>query len=115
GATAPQIAAMLRFLCGFGDDWGKFELGAGVSHGKYTWNDLCYEDLCAQKVGTVTWANVEIGRERRWASGFTMRYFFGYGHVIAGDLVCQGAPSPPCMAADGYDTTYAGIAFGGAF
>jgi len=117
-ANAPQLSAMMHFLAG--GVRSKVTIGAGISHGKYKWEELfCFdcEDGPVTKSGTVTWGNVEIGGEHRFWSGFALRYFGGYGHIIAGDLVCDNAPSGcgPYYQSDGYNVIYTGIGVGGAF
>jgi hypothetical protein len=117
-ANAPQISMMTRWLGG--GLRSKVTIGAGISHGKYTWSELfCFdcEDGPVTKTGTVTWGNVEIGGEHRFWSGFALRYFGGYGHIIAGDLVCDNAPAGcgPYYQNDGYNVVYTGIGVGGAF
>ena len=120
GTGGPQAAAMLRLLAG--GDRSKFSLGAGVSGGKYTWRDYLGfpdDEGPPRKAGTVAWANVEIGGEHRFRNGFALRYFGGYGRLIAGDLVCEaGARYDDCVMFykdDGYNLIYTGIAVGYAF
>ena len=52
---------------------------------------ICIENDCTRKSGTVAWGNLEIGGAHRFRSGFAMKYFGGYGRLIAGDLVCDEA------------------------
>ena len=116
GNAGPQAAAMMRML--LGGDRSKLVIGAGASGGKYTWDELCFDDGCAEKSGTVAWGNLEIGGEHRFRSGFALRYFGGYGHVLAGNLACVGASYDHCVsfhAHDGYSLVYTGVAFGYAF
>lgn len=123
GLAGPQAAAMLRMLSG--GERSKFTLGAGVSGGKYSWKEFCFDcDDLASKSGTVAWANLEIGGEHRFWSGFALRYFGGYGHIIAGDLACDDSPTASPSAFDncvrfhqddGKNIVYTGIALGGAF
>ena len=116
-ANAPQGAAMLRWLGG--SHWSRFTIGAGISGGQYKWRDWsCFYDTCPTKSGTVAWGNVEIGAELRSSSGFALRYFGGYGHIIAGDLVCD-PPATSCgpyYQNDGYNLIYIGaVAVGYSF
>jgi hypothetical protein len=115
-ANAPQGAAMLRWLGG--SQWSKFTIGAGISGGQFKWMDLaCFYDTCPTKSGTVAWGNVEIGGELRTPSGFALRYFGGYGHIIAGDLVCD-PPATSCgpySQNDGYNLIYVGVGVGYSF
>ena len=115
-ANAPQGAGMIRWLGG--NQRAKFTIGAGISGGKYKYTDLsCFYDTCPTKSGTVAWGNVEIGGELRSSNGFALRYFGGYGHIIAGDLVCD-PPATSCgpyYQNDGYNLIYVGIAVGYSF
>jgi hypothetical protein len=62
------------------------------------------------------WANLEIGGEHRFFGGFAIRYFGGYGHIIAGDLTCDStAGTCPYSPSDGRNLIYTGVALGGAF
>ena len=117
-ANAPQVAAMTRLLAG--GVRSKVTIGAGISHGGYKWEELsCFdcENGPATKSGTVTWGNIEVGGEHRFWSGFALRYFGGFGHIVSGDLVCDNAPSGcgPYYQDDGYSVVYTGIGVGGAF
>ena len=113
-----QASAMTRLLLG-ASRRARFTIGAGISGGKYDWKESCFDcDEVAEKIGTVAWGNLEIGGEHRFESGFALRYFGGYGHIVAGDLVCTGYATASCVAYhqnDGRDTIYTGIALGGAF
>jgi hypothetical protein len=115
-ANAPQGAAMLRWLVG--NELAKFTIGAGISGGQYKWWDWAsFYDTTATKSGTVAWGNVEIGAEIRTRSGFALRYFGGYGHIIAGDLVCD-PPATSCgpyYQNDGYNLIYIGVGVGYSF
>jgi len=120
GMGGPQLAAMVRLLAG--GDRSKFIVGAGVSGGRYTWEDyLAFPDDegSPRKSGTVAWGNLAIGGEHRFRNGFALKYFGGYGHVIAGDLVCEaGARHDVCVMFhedDGDSLIYTGIAVGYAF
>jgi hypothetical protein len=116
GETGPQFAAMPRFL--FWGDRSKVFIGTGVSGGDYKWTKYCYETICAEKRGRVMWGNAEVGAEHRFRSGFAMRYFGGYGRVLAGDLPCVGDTSDECVRSnqsDGREIIYTGLALGGAF
>jgi len=96
----------------------RLELGAGVSHGDHRWRDLCGDEICAQKTGTVTWANLEIGGAHRWRNGFSLKYFAGYGRIVAGALVCDSYTVDSCVANykdAGRERIYTGFAFGWAF
>lgn len=112
-----QGSAMIHMLAG--GERSKLTIGAGISGGKYTWRESCLDcDEGAVKNGTVAWGNVEIGGEHRFSSGFAIRYFGGYGHIIAGDLVCDSTFNNDCVQYhrdDGYDVMYGGIGLGGAF
>jgi len=111
-----QLAVMPRFF--FWGDRSKVFIGTGVSGGDYEWTKICYETICAEKRGRVMWGNAELGAEHRFRSGFAMRYFGGYGRVIAGDLPCVGDTADECMRSDqnsGREIVYTGFALGGAF
>jgi hypothetical protein len=69
GAASLQGAAMTRLR--LGGDWSRAEIGAGVSYGKHVWQDLCGDEVCAQKGGTVARAN-DDGRELLYTG-------FGFG------------------------------------
>lgn len=117
GLAGPQAAVMTRKL--LGGDRSKFVIGAGLSGGQYRWEDLCIDsDGCTQKTGLVAWGNLEIGGAHRFGNGFALRYFGGYGRLIAGDLACEQATSAHCMTYhqnDGYNLVYTGVAIGYAF
>jgi hypothetical protein len=117
-ANAPQLAAMIHFLAG--GVRSKVTFGVGASHGQYKWEEFpCFdcENGPVTKSGNVTWGNIEIGGEHRFWSGFALRYFGGFGHIVSGDLVCDNAPSGcgPYYQNDGYNIIYTGIGVGGAF
>ena len=114
GATP---AAMIRWLGG--GQRSKVTIGAGISGGKYKWTEFCFDcdNGPVTKSGTVAWGNLEIGGEHQFWSGFSLRYFGGYGHIIAGDLVCD-PPATSCgpyYQDDGYYVVYTGIAVGYSF
>ena len=114
----PQGAAMIHWLAG--GLRSKVTIGVGVSGGKYKWTQFCIDDCDngpATKSGTVAWGNFEIGGEHRFWSGFALRYFGGYGRIIAGNLVCD-PPATSCgpyYQNDGYDLVYTGIGLGYSF
>lgn len=95
-------------------------LGAGISGGGYKWKEFCL-DACANgpvtKSGAVAWGNLELGFERRFSSGFVIRDFLGYGHVIAGNLTCDQPANicGPYYQPDGYSLIYVGAALGYSF
>lgn len=115
--SGPQGSVMMHVLAG--GERSKLTLGAGVSGGKYTWVEWCIDcDDGARKNGTVAWGNVEIGGEHRFWNGFALRYFGGYGHIIAGDLVCDTTNNSHCVQYhqnDGYYVIYTGVGLGYAF
>jgi hypothetical protein len=117
GVTGPQGSVMTHLFTG--GSWSKLSIGAGISGGQFHWRDITAFDCddCSGKVGTVAWGNVEIGGALRLPGGFAFRYFSGYGHIIAGDLVCD--PGPDNCARlhpnDGHNLIYAGVGIGGAF
>jgi len=116
GDASGQLGAMTHLR--FGGSWSRVELGAGLSYGKHVWQDLCGDEICAQKRGTVTRANLELGGTHRWPHGFSMRYFVGYGQVVSGDLVCESYSIDNCVANhqnDGRAMIYTGFAVGGSF
>src|SRR5665213_703087 len=54
------------------------------------------------------WGNPELGGELRLPSGLALRHFGGYGHIFAGDLVCD-PPATSCgpyYQNDGYNLIY---------
>jgi hypothetical protein len=115
GSAGPQVALMPRLR--LGNLYTVVTLGAGVSYGKYRWDDGCSPD-CSPTVrtGTVTWGNLEAGIEHRLRSGFSVRYFAGYGHVIAGQLTCTtGTFCDVEDQNDGRSLFYLGAAVGWAF
>jgi len=120
GTGGPQAAAMVRMLAG--GDRSKFVIGAGVSGGRTIWHDWAGfpdDEGTIQKIGTVAWGNVEIGGAHRFRTGFALKYFGGYGHIIAGDLACpSGSRQDDCLMFhkdDGHNLIYTGIAVGYAF
>ena len=117
-ANAPQASAMIRWLGG--GLRSKVTIGGGVSGGKYKWTEFCFDcdDGPVTKSGTVAWGNVEIGGEHRFWNGLALRYFGGYGHIIAGHLDCQNATPTTCeqyYEDDGTNVIYTGFGVGGAF
>ena len=116
GYDSPQIAAMSHLL--LGGDRSKVTIGAGVSGGHHTFEAICVDTICARKTGTVAWVDLEIGGAHRWPGGLSMRYFAGYGRVVAGHLVCDTETHDECVtnhANEGRDRVYTGFAFGFAF
>jgi len=115
GAAGPQASAMTHVLLG-PSGRSKFAVGAGISGGKYSWRPFCVDcDEDAPKTGSVMWGNVEIGGEHRFGSGFALRYFGGYGHIVMGDLTCDPkAGNCPYSPSDGRNLIYTGVALGGA-
>jgi len=64
------------------------------------------------------WSRAEIGATHRWPSGFSMRYFVGYGRVVAGDFSCEEPAVDACLANhpnDGRELLYTGFGVGGSF
>ena len=117
-ANALQSATMVRWLGG--GQRSKVTIGAGVSWGKYTWQEyFCIDcDYVVHKSGTVVWGNVEIGGEHRFWNGFALRYFGGYGRIVAGDFTCDTLDDPVCTRYyqnDGTSIVYTGIGIGRAF
>jgi hypothetical protein len=116
GVTGPQIALMPRLLLGQGRS--VLVLGAGVSRGKFTSNNFCFDDdSCAHRAGMANWVNAEIGGEYRWPGGLSFRYFGGYGRAFADNLACAGNAIDECDAHPdlGRSLVYTGFAFGQAF
>jgi hypothetical protein len=118
GASGFQGSAMTHFLLG-DSARSRFAVGAGISGGKYSWREFCFDcDDPAEKTGNVMWGNLEVGGEHRFFGGFAVRYFGGYGHVVAGDLVCTSDATSYCAQMSreaGRDIIYTGVALGGAF
>jgi hypothetical protein len=119
GLSGFQGSAMTHFLLGDSSQ-SRFAVGAGISGGKYTWKESCLIDCDdpAEKTGSVMWGNLEVGGEHRFFGGFAIRYFAGYGHVVAGDLVCTSDMNSGCASLSretGRDIIYTGVALGGAF
>jgi hypothetical protein len=118
GATGAQGAAMVRLLRG--DLRSKVVLGAGVSGGHYSWFRICMDtaNTCPKKEGNVVWANFELGGAYRSRAGFALRYFVGYGRIVAGKYDCVGDTRDYCLAHyldDGRNLIYLGLALGYAF
>ena len=118
GATGAQGAAMLRLLRG--DLRSKVVIGAGVSGGHYSWFRICMDtaNTCPKKEGNVVWANFELGGAYRSHAGFALRYFFGYGRIVAGKYDCVGDTRDYCLSHyrdDGRNLLYLGVALGYAF
>jgi hypothetical protein len=116
GDASLQGGAMTHLR--FGGAWSRMEIGAGLSYGKRVWQDLCGDELCAQKSGTVLRANLEMGVTHRWPSGFSMKYFVGYGHVAAGSLTCESVNVDNCTANlqnEGLGMVYTGFGIGASF
>lgn len=117
-AMAPQASAMMRWMGG--GQRSKVTIGAGVSGGKYTWTEyFCIDcDQVEHKSGTVAWGNVEVGGEHRFWNGFAIRYFGGYGRIVAGNYGCDPPDDVTCQTYykdDGINIVYTGIGLGGAF
>ena len=116
GEASLQGGAMTHLR--FGGGWSRLEIGAGLSYGKHVWTDLCGDELCAQKSGTVLRANLEVGGSHRWPRGFSMKYFVGYGQVVAGTLTCEVVNVDNCntnLQNEGRGTVYTGFAMGASF
>ena len=115
-AEAPQGAAMLRWLVG--NELAKFTIGAGISGGKYKWWDWAsFYDTTATKSGTVAWAASRSEPRSGHGAGSRSRCFGGYGHIIAGNLICDPPATScgPCYQNDGYNLIYIGAGIGYAF
>jgi len=121
-----QWSLMPRYR--LGSDRAAMTIGLGVSGGNYAHT---LESLCGSEEEILTcslanwrytlWANVELGGEYWLPSGFALRFFVGYGHVLAqGAEHCVFAnpdcgPDVPGGSFPYYDVPYAGVAFGTAF
>jgi hypothetical protein len=114
GFAGPQLAAMPRLRLEEGRF--AFTVGAGLSRGRYRWSDNCSLD-CTPTVmrGTVTWANLEGGIERRLANDLSLRAFVGFGHVLVGHLTCESGTFCGATSDDGRDLGSFGAALGWAF
>ena len=79
--------------------WPSLQSARGSPGGKckWYWDWASFYDTTATKSGTVAWGNVEIGAEIRTRSGFALRYFGGYGHIIAGNLICDPHRPPAAV------------------
>jgi hypothetical protein len=111
-----QWAVMPRYRLGSGRT--VLTVGLGLSGGNYshTYLSLCgsEEELLAcntpESWRYTLWSNLEIGGEYWATSRFAVRYFAGYGHILA-----QGAPQ--CDASSGCADTsnmpYANIPYFG--
>jgi len=116
GEASLQGGAMTHLR--FGGAWSRVEIGTGLSYGKRVWQELCGDELCAQKSGTVLRANLEVGATHRWPRGFSMKYFVGYGQVVAGSFACEAINVDNCNANlqnEGRTTVYTGFAIGASF
>jgi hypothetical protein len=118
GASGPQAAAMVRLRRG--DLRSAVVAGAGVSGGHYRWFRLCMDtaNTCPKKEGNVVWANFELGGAYRSRAGFALRYFVGYGRMVAGNYDCVGDTRDYCLMHyrdDGKNLLYLGFAVGYAF
>ncbi len=123
-ANALQWAVMPRYRVG--GDRRALTVGLGLSGGNYSHSyvSLCgsEEELleCNQPEGWryTLWANAEIGGEYWAASRFALRYFGGFGHVLAQGAQQCGASPLGCSAASNLPYTtipYFGIALGSWF
>ncbi len=98
-------------------------LGVGMSGGNYayTLTTLCgsEEDLveCNTNDPRYTlWANAEIGGEHVGPTGFMVRYFVGYGHILtqgADHCTYLNQPSDTCRGVPGNTLPYADIPYFG--
>ena len=118
GATGAQGAAMVRLQRG--DHRSAVVVGAGISGGHYSWFRFCMDtaNTCPKKEGNVVWANLELGGAFRSRAGFALRYFVGYGRIVAGNYDCVGNTRDYCLARyrdDGKNLIYLGFALGYAF
>ncbi len=118
GANGVQAAAMARLL--LGGSRSRLVLGAGISGGHYRWVRLCtgVVTTCPNKQGDVVWANLELGGAYRSRAGFSLRYFLGYGRIVAGNYDCVGESRAYCLMNyrdDGKNLIYVGLALGYAF
>ena len=120
-----QWSLMPRYR--FGGNRPAMTIGLGVSGGNYahTLDSLCgsqeEELICSLTNWRYTlWANLEIGWEYWLPTGFAVRYFIGYGRVLAqGSEHCQLPPNcgedVPPGSFPYYDIPYFGLAFGRTF
>ena len=98
-------------------------VGGGFSAGGYTWVEGFFTDQPSRKTtDRAYWANLEIGTEARWDSGFSLGGFIGYSQMLnPSDLVCLHTAGPPpehCTndhAGDGDQLLYLGGSCGLAF
>lgn len=118
-----QLAVMPRYR--IGNPRNALTLGLGMSGGKY--GDVLVlgcesqEDFvqCNTHDARYTlWANAEIGGEHVGPSGFTVRYFVGYGRILAQgahDCTYLNQPTDNCPGPVAANMPYLGVALGQLF
>lgn len=116
GASGPQLAVMARggYVVG---NHTKIYLGAGLSEGRYTWNEFLVFDEPAQKVWSrAYWVNGELGFDHQFNASWSARAFAGQGRVL--DDQAYTCNSDHCLMdhqQDGEQQLYVGLAVARAF
>jgi hypothetical protein len=116
GRAAAVFTLMPRARWIHGQD--ALALGAGVSVGRYRWDEVPYDSGGAMKEWNPAWrANLEVSYEHRWDSGALLRPYIGLAKIInvaAG--TCDEPDYDHCAAYHGDDPKapflYWGIAIG---
>jgi hypothetical protein len=113
GFSGPQVAGMLRYRFWLNPDFN-FNIGAGLSAGRYEWVEFSFYDTAQHKLWDAAyWANAEAGVEM--GSRFRVRVFGGLGSVLNRDAgVCAGVTPAVCQkyyGGDGLEVLYLGVAF----
>jgi hypothetical protein len=111
GYLGPQVSLMPRLRTGQGPT--SFTFGAGISGGPYSAPELPFfcepsgPNMCITRT-TVLWGNLEVGVQRTWREGMTLRVYGGAGRIVA-HTACTGHG---CNSVSGLTLPYLGIAIG---
>jgi hypothetical protein len=112
-ASGPQVAVMVRGGVAV-TDLNTLYLGAGVSGGRYHWNDFLWKSRPLFSPATdktwerAYWANGEIGLHRQSNTPWSVRFFVGIGRLLNRDAyTCTGGN---CMTDDLEWLPYGGVA-----
>jgi len=118
GASGPQLAAMPRLSMPI-NKAARVYFGVGASEGRYTWNELTFDEPAKKSWDRAYWLNGELGFERRMADGtsaWTTRVFAGVGKVLNDqDFTCNDEHCMVDHQGDGASQKYVGMSIGYAF
>lgn len=119
GTLGYDLAVMPRFRVAFQANKA-IDFGAGVSTGKYWWNETPFDSAGATKSWDwAIWANMEVSYEWRAASGFELRPYLGLARLLNPGAGICGELVEHCRTVHAADPSgvlpYFGMAIGRAF